>query len=432
MNKKTLIKIIAVVVVIAVLISVLAIINNMNKSIIETETINVQTVADSIYTNSYIERNETLIKNDSDGYVSYVFEDGGKIGVGGVVANIYKTEKDALANKDIIRLDKEIKNYEKLNMTSISVSIGLDTINNQINEKIINLNKSINRGEYYTIEQEKDELLYLINERQIVIGDVVNFNSKIKELKKQKEELENSCNDKIGEITSPVAGYFISSTDGFEGDYDYKKCKDMSSKTLNKLLKSERHSNPENVVGKVISELNWFINCPVTAQEAIKINSNNYDDIKVYMPYATTRALPVEVVAVNQKDDKSDGVLVLECKNMSNELANLRKETVQIDINTYTGFAIKKSALHEETINVSIKDKNGNEKTEPKKIKGVYTVKGRELTFKEVDILYAINDIYICNSSKNSKEYLTGETVELYDKVVVEGYDLYNGKIVNA
>ncbi len=432
MKRKTFTKIGILVAIVVLVVVIIFMSGNINRDLIETETINIQTVAESIYTDSYIVRNETLISNDTDGYVSYVFDDGGKVAVGGVIAYIYRTEEDARNNKEIEKINEEIENYKRLNLSTLTVSTGLDTINNRLNDEIISINKTVNKSDFFNIEEEKEELLYFINERQIIIGDVINYNEKINELEDEKQKLENESQESIGVITSPVAGYFTPSVDGYEGDYEYSKVLDMSKNNLDKLFENEPHKVNDDVVGKVISELNWYINCPITRDDAIEINSAGYEDITLYMPYATSRALPVKIKAVNQEDDKSDAVIVLECNYMSDEIANLREETVQIDVKSYTGFAVNKEALHEETITKTTTDENGNEKEESKKVMGVYVVKGNQLEFKEVDILYAINDIYICDTGTDLEEFFRGETIELYDEVVIGGHDLYEGKIIQS
>ena len=431
MNKRrTVIKVLLCIAVIALIVVIIFITGKIQKDLIVTSNVNIQTVSQSIYTDSYIVRNETVIESKTDGYVSYVFDNGGKIEVGGVVANIYKTEQDAINNKEIQKIDEKIKNYKKLNLTALTVTTGLDTINNKLNDEIISINKTVNKSKLYKIEKEKEDLLFYINERAVVIGDVINYNEKINQLEAEKKKLVKESEKPIDVIKSPVAGYFTPMVDGYENDYNYKKIEDINKKSLEKLIKSKPYEISENQIGKVISELNWYINCPITKEDAIEIKNANYGNVKLFMPYATSSELPVKVKKINQKNDKSEAVLVLECKYMSDEIANLRKESVQIDLQDYTGFAISKDALHQEVITRTVYDEKGYEKEETKEVMGVFVIDGNILEFKEVDILYGINDIYVCDTGKDLSKFFREETISLYDQVVVEGYDLYEGKFV--
>ena len=75
-------------------------------------------------------------------------------------------------------------------------------------------------------------------------------------------------------------------------------------------------------------------------------------------------------------------------------------------------------------------DKDGNQVTKKKKVQGVYVLYGNELQFKEISILYSGSDFVICDPSPEEGELFNGETVALYDNVVIEGDDLKDGKIV--
>ena len=55
---------------------------------------------------------------------------------------------------------------------------------------------------------------------------------------------------------------------------------------------------------------------------------------------------------------------------------------------------------------------------------------GSEVQFKQISILYADDDYVICDTSPDEDELFNGETVSLYDKVILKGDDLYDGKVI--
>lgn len=432
MDKK-LVKRIAIIVLAAMVVVYIAYtVINSNFSMVETETTNIQTIAESIYSDGFVVRNETLITNDSDGVVAYEFDNGGKVAVGGTVAKVYKTEQDVQLSKQIDELNDEIERFKKVNMAAFTMASSIDSINSQLNNKVTDIKKSTLNGELLKLEDKRNELLYLINERLIVTGDVVNYNEKISKLKAQKAELEKKSTEPVAVIKSPVAGYFISSTDGYEGSYDYKKADKMTVSRLEEQLNGEPAKIGSNVIGKVISELNWYVACKIKPEQALELKNNEYEDVSLYMPYATSESIPVRITAVNQRTKDSDAALVLECNYMSPELALIRNETVQIDINTYTGLVISKQALHEETVTRTVTADDGTQKKESKTVKGVYVLKGNELRFKQVSVIYQKDDIYVCEQYPDDDTIFTDKSLELYDKVVVKGSDLYDGKIVKS
>ena len=55
---------------------------------------------------------------------------------------------------------------------------------------------------------------------------------------------------------------------------------------------------------------------------------------------------------------------------------------------------------------------------------------GSEVQFKEISILYADNDYVLCDPSPADGTLFSGETISLYDQIITEGNDLYDGKVI--
>ena len=115
---------------------------------------------------------------------------------------------------------------------------------------------------------------------------------------------------------------------------------------------------------------------------------------------------------------------------MSDALSKLRQDNIEIIVNEYEGLKISKSALHDDEVTYYEEDASGNDIEKKERVQGVYIVYGAELVFKQVAITYAGDDYIICNENPDEGLLLNGSTISLYDKVVVEGGDLFNGKII--
>ena len=65
----------------------------------------------------------------------------------------------------------------------------------------------------------------------------------------------------------------------------------------------------------------------------------------------------------------------MRCNNMNASLARLRNETVQIEIEEYSGIRVSQKSVHFETITKETYDKDGNVNgTVTKEVKGVYVM----------------------------------------------------------
>lgn len=433
MEKSTVKKIGVVLLVFIILLYIFYLLYGANFSVVKTETVNLTTVADSIYADGYIVRNETLITNDTPGVVSYEFEGNRKVAAGGTIAKVYASEQDASNHKQMAHIQQEIEIFEKLNQSARMEAAGLDSVRNQITSQIVEINNNIVNGNILGVSENEDDLLYSLNESMLILGEVTDYTDKIAELQLEYNNLQSSTGEAIAEITSPVSGYFTTSTDGYENKYDYEKANDTDLEQAKSGLEDTADTIADNVIGKVISDLNWYIICPISADESLAINQNlDSSQIKVNMPYAAAQSLPVTISAMNQTTKTDDGALVLECNYMSDVLASLRKEELQIDVQTYEGLYISKSALHESEITTTVTDEDGNESEQTKTVQGVYVINGSVLEFKEVVIAYSGEDFIICKQTPSDDELFSDDTVELYDRVVVGGTDLYDGKRVNV
>ena len=153
------------------------------------------------------------------------------------------------------------------------------------------------------------------------------------------------------------------------------------------------------------------------------------------MPFASAEPIPATVAAINQKDRESEAAVVFQCSYMNEELASIREETIQIQIAEYTGIRVSQKAVHFETVNQTVTDEEGNTRTvKHENVRGVYVMHGSEIEFVQIFPLFSSGSYIICemleDGSPSEEELVTDRTVQLFDEVVVEGTDLFDGKVV--
>jgi hypothetical protein len=182
-------------------------------------------------------------------------------------------------------------------------------------------------------------------------------------------------------------------------------------------------------IGKIIKGVNWYLVCPVSSDEAANI-SRNSDALTVRMPYAMSENIPAKLLSVNSSADSDQTLVILECNYMNSNISRVRKEQIEIVVNTYEGLKISKKALHDDVVERTVTGPNDTDITETATVQGVYVEYGNELVFRQVDIKFSGDDYIICNETPADGALFNGSTVTLYDKVVVEGGDLFNGKLI--
>ena len=108
-------------------------------------------------------------------------------------------------------------------------------------------------------------------------------------------------------------------------------------------------------------------------------------------------------------DGAGNVTLVFSSNLMNAEIASLRLESASIMLESYTGYQVDISALRKV---------DG--------VDGVYVQDGNIVHFRKAKKIYAENDIILIGAEEGEPGY-----VRLYDEIILEGIDLYDGKIIN-
>ena len=410
---------------------IISVVLKANFTQIKTETANVLTVSDSISVNGYFVRDEELIKYNNGGFVSMTLSDGDKVSKNETVANVFPNAGAAADKQRIDDMKAEVERLEQLDKTSMALSATPDELDKNIDGLLSQINFSLSDGDLQNADSKTEMLLYSINERQMVTGKVARFSERIKELRTQISSLSKGSTEmeNVKQILSPSTGYFVSKADGYENQVTPDDLLNIQTGELSgKIMKKQVDSN---VIGKVVKGVYWYIVCEVSGEDALKIK--NSDSLSVEIPQVNSNIISVELFSINQKTKTSDAVVVLQGTYMNAEMPSMRDENIAIVLKTYKGIYVSKNAVHECTVKEIHKDKDGNKKEVTLNVKGVYIRIGNELLFKQIVPLYTGSDFVICKQNPDDDELVSQNIgiLKAYDDVVVEGANLYDGKIID-
>ena len=399
---------------------------NANFTVYPTENATQVSVTDKIYANAFIIRDETYVKNTSSGVISYTVEDGDQVNANGIVAKVYSTEEDAAARTKADSLEEKKISLEQLEASRNSNSVGIDTINNEIKSNILTYLKNINNNNVNLVDDNINSMVDSINRYQAYTGKTSSFDSEISVLQSQIEQLRSNSRDSIADIVTSKAGYFSAQCDGYENCFKYSDIQNITLKDLQNFSKSEV---PSDVAGKTISSLSWYIACEITTDEATDLSLWD-SNVTVNFSDASSDAVLASIYKIETVKDSDKALLILECDYMNSGLAETRQEPIEIGLGTYSGLRVSKKAVHDDYVEKVTYDDNGKMHSETKKVQGVYVLYGSEVQFKEISILYSGNDYVLCDPDPEDGIIFSGETVSLYDQIILEGDDLYDGKVI--
>ena len=382
---------------------------------LQTQQAEFDTINDVIETVGIVIRDEVVLEDSkiNANNLKYLFSDGEKVSKNSTLAEVYSNSEEAKASYKIDALDKEIKILEKLNFSKNNMSKGINFINNQVNDGIKNLLTSIGDSNVLESEKNKQNLIYLLNEKQVILGKDINLNQRIETLQNEKNKLTSLLSSNAALISSPESGDFVRYIDGYENIADYKNIKKVKFDDLSNACASVNNRKENNCFGKILKSETWYAVCSITEDEAKRISS--VGEAKINIPYSDFSAsIPCKIESVVKDSNSENYTLVISCDYMNKDFALLRKENFKIDLGEYSGLKVNKDAVRKYS------DENGVFQS------GVYIESGGHLKFKKINPIFVKSSEVIC--SYNSEQAADEKYLQPGDFVVVAGTDLYENK----
>nr|WP_317411938.1 HlyD family efflux transporter periplasmic adaptor subunit [uncultured Solibaculum sp.] len=372
---------------------------------VTTEIAYVTEAYDELTVEGMMVRREQILTSDAEGVKSYALADGEKVGYEGTVAYICQDEETAKAHQTIRNLDEQIKMLKEVESANLGGAVSVDSLDKQLSDKLFQLLDVTASRQFSKLEQSKNDLLDLYNRRQLVTGKVENFDARVQQLTQERDALLQKHSEPVSTITAPASGYFYSNIDGYEYAADCDELAKMTKSQVEELLQKPASTEGANAVGKLASEHEWYyvFNLPADSGVGIKAGSQ----VQLQVPELSPEEIAMTVLAVNAEKDGSCAV-VLQSDILSDVLSSLRKQPVTIRFKSYSGIRVSNQAIH-------FKDNQ----------MGVYIVEGAVAQFAPIEKVYSNGDYMLCKTDTDLQDAL-----QPYDQVIVEGKDLYDGKVV--
>lgn len=371
---------------------------------IKTEFALKETVYDTIDTECFVIRDEEFIKSDAEGTTVSFVTNGERVASGDTVSIVFDSAEDAASYLKSRELKKSIEHYEDLAGQANFQPLNINSLTKKINNELTDYLDAVDTRDFKTAVNSAELFRDSVTGKQIATGKELELSDKLAQLNEELKAL-NTDGLEYTEIKSENAGYFISGADGYEKTLNFSEIDDLDVKKLKKALKSKPEKVESDVVGRTVSSFRWYIACVVDSEKTVDITN----DKKIYLnfPESGIEKLPVKIYKIGERTDK-ETVVIFSCDEMNENLSDFRIEKIQIITDEYSGLKIP---------NTAIRTVDGEQ--------GVYIVRGNLMGFRKIKIIHTNDDYSIVNSPENSSGY-----IKLYDKVVTEGVDLYDNKLI--
>ena len=370
---------------------------------ITTATALYYSTYDGIEINGYFVREETVIDYNITGNERYVATDGEKISKGGTIAEVYSSSEIAELYQQIEKLSEEIETLESINSVSDPSSVDLTTLTNRIKRSYFDFLSFKDSGRYSNIGEYSGDLLMQLNKKQILTGEVTDFNALLTSLKSQLTALKSGVQAPVSKVTAPVSGFFIHQVDGLENVLTFESLKDIDESVFEKIS----NAKPVNGFGKIVFSQNFYIIAEMNGDDYLNFSVG--DKLNLRTQFAGNESLKATIETINLSETKDSAIVVLACQTMNGQFATVRSAPLTIVTDEYEGIRISNNAIHYS---------DG--------VPGVYIVQGSIVKFKPIEIVYRTDTFTLCKKSEDGNH----NSIVLYDEVIEKGKNLYDGKFI--
>jgi|GEM_PF-5657358 len=359
-----------------------------------------------VVSEAYIIRNEQYVISEYKTGLFYQIDNAQRVAKNGVIAELYENESTAEKIQKIKTLEHNYEILKKAEEQNINHAPNLQNINNQIKDSIqalLNTAKTSHIGE---LSNAADNLLEVLNSKDIATGKTDNYKSTLENIKKEIEALKTSLPTPKSSVTAQKAGYFSFETDEYEAEILYD---DALSVTYDMIANVKKGQVDSKAIGKIVTSYEWYMACPIDTQKARLFEKDTKVSVKI--PSSISDRIEFTVAGVNYDRAKDKAVLILSCNLIDKDLIGLRNPTVNIITNEYEGLQVSKKAIR--TL-----EQNGESHV------GVYVRRGSTMVFKRINQIYAESAYALCEI-KSENDWLSQ-----FDEVIIEGRDLYDNKYI--
>ncbi|MCM1357669.1 MAG: hypothetical protein NC205_03675 [Prevotella sp.] len=403
------------VVILFVFIFVSILYNYFNNKEIPTESAIMAEATSSGRIKGVFIRDEQVIRYSGNGVLSYNVSDGGKLGMGSIIAQAYLDDTQITINRQIEELERELAILQKIQNPGTLESAQPLSLSANIEENYRNFIYCRDMKDYDAIKSDLDNLVVQMSTYQIITNEVTDFKQQIEDIENELTQLKQQSVQSVEVILSERPAYFASYCDGFEELLTKENVKKLTIQQLESI--TDVKSNDNTVVGKLIDDYSWYL-------AGIIDNSHHDYEVGKWVKLrfeASADTYNAEITNVYDEGNPEQSIIVLSCSQFSQELVQHRCENVEIIRGDFRGLKVPREAIRFMDMTEEITEElNGVEVTreETTNCKGVNILKGEQTEFKKIDVIYEGSDYVLSAVHDGDSSYLS-----LYDDIMIEGVE---------
>ncbi len=300
----------------------------------------------------YVIRNEKVVKGENyKNGMEQIIAEGEKAAANENIFRYYSTNEENLKAK-IAELDGKIQEAMAKEDTNIPSS-DVKTLENQIDQKIENINKITNMSQ---LEEEKKQIDELVSKKAKIAGETSPQGSYLRSLIDERKGYESELNSGAEYVKAPISGIVSYRVDGLEEVLTPDNFSNLSKEYLEGLnLSTGKIVATSNEAGKVIDNFYCYIATITSSEEAKQAEVS--DKVKVRL--SNNIETDAEITNIIKEDD-GDIILILRLTEQIKELINYRKITFDLIWWNASGLKVPNQAIvTENELNYVVRNRAG-------------------------------------------------------------------------
>ena len=350
----------------------------------------------------YVIRNEKVVKGENyKNGMEQIIGEGLRAAANENIFRYYSNNEENLKQK-ISELDTKIQ--EAMSESNNTFSSDAKILENQIDEKLQNINKITDLSK---LSEYKKEIDSLVTKKAKIAGEASPQGSYLRKLIDERKKYETDLNSGAEYVKAPMSGIVSYRVDGLEDTLTPDNFGSLNKEYLENLnLNTGKIVASNEECGKVIDNFECYI-ATISGSEEAK-NAKVGDKVKVRL--SNNAEIQAEITNIIEEENQ-ERVIILKVQKQIEELINYRKITFDLIWWSASGLKVPNQAIvQENNLNYVIRNRAG------------YLSKILVKVKKQGD-KYSIVDTYTAEELKklglSNAEISSYKKITLYDEILI-------------
>ena len=366
-------------------------------------------VEDKISCEGVFIRAEQPLYGKSGGHTRLLADNGEKLAAGQTYAIRFPDAGSDSAYARAAAVEQEIAATKyAYQQGTVSTSVQVQDVNifNGLSQLAVQLQSGVvdEADELYT------DVSYLVIGRQYYYGNKEAYTARLTELELELEQYRGNMTSAGTPYKAPASGYYLRYPDGWDDVFDPARLRQLGGEGFEltpDLIRSAEtgiRAPAENSVGSLVTDFEWYYAAVMPALEAARLEGRKTCDL--YFPQLSATSLRMQLHSIQYYGQEA--VVLFRSDRMDVLYLENRCQSADVVAATHEGLRVPKEALRQ---------------SEGKW--GVYTLSGAVARFKPIDWICETETAYIVEPAPSQSKGLY-----YYDKIIVTGKDISEGKVV--